>query len=190
MNFSTDPEEFIEQVSRGDLTTDQVLGILEEHDHNWGGCEICEYIFDSEIEYLNEYLLGKNPNCASEEVIDAAIEHLTTHFNFNNGGGEELTYVTFATNPKSSAEALKSGATYMYWSEGIQYREEGESYPEEDFLDTLRLVAEHPKATESIFREWLQNGHDARSEREHPDHPGSVDACEMCQSHFREVWGA
>lgn len=190
MNFSTDPEEFIEQVSQGNLTTDQVLGILEEHNHHSSECEICEYLYDSEFEFLSEHLFDKNPDSVNEETIDAAISHLTTHFAFNNGGAEEITCVKFSTNPNSSVETLKSGAMYMYWSEGIQYREEGESYPEEDFLDSLKLVAAHPKATESIFRQWLSSGHDAREEREHPDHLGSVDACEMCQSHLREAWGS
>jgi hypothetical protein len=190
MTFPTDPEEFVELVSEGDLNTDQLIQILDSHDHNTNSCEVCEYLYEDlgEGSYLTEFLVNSNSESITSEFIDRCIKHLTDNFAWNNGGYEESVAVELSTNPKSSAESLKSGATFFFWREGIQIRYDGESYDEDDFISNLKHVASHPLSTEEIFKDWLTSGHDPRAEIDHEDHKGSVDECQTCQGYFNKIW--
>ena len=191
MDFSLEPEEFAEQISSGDLTSEQILLVLDQHNHSGFECPICEFISEDLGEgYLPEYLIANNPNAVNTEVIDRCFKHLTENFEFNDGGYEEGAAVELATNPKSSAETLKAGARYSEWRENIQMRFEGEPYPEEDFRDELKTVASHPLADEGIFLEWLAAGHDPRREMEESIHPASVESCSTCLGYLEEIWKA
>jgi hypothetical protein len=90
MTFPTDPEDFVEVVSEGGLTSEQFLSLIEQHDHNWNDCEICEYIWDDLDEgTISEILIKQNPQAVTAIVLDRSLTHLKENFEWNNGGYEE-----------------------------------------------------------------------------------------------------
>ena len=190
MDFSMEPEAFAEQISSGSLTSEQILRVLDEHNHGWTDCPVCEFVWEDLGEgfYLPEFLLTNNQEVFTAELIDRSLKHLHDNFDFNNGGYEEGVALGFVTNPKSSAETLRAGASYMEWQERIQIRYEGVSYPEEDFKDELKTVALHPLADEVTFRKWLAAGHSPRSEMEESLHKGSAESCSTCLGYLKEIW--
>jgi hypothetical protein len=189
LDFSLEPEAFAEQISQGNLTSEQILLVLDEHDHIWLGCPQCDYISEDLGEgHLPEFLVSSNPTAVNAEVIDRCVKHLTDNYDFNNGGYEEGVAFEFATNPNSSAETLSAGALYMEMREIIETRFEGEPYPEEDFKDELKTVAAHPLADEPTFRKWLAAGHDPRTEMEESLHPDSAESCATCLGYLEEIW--
>ncbi len=191
MEFSPEPKAFAEQISSGNLTSEQILIVLDAHKHSGFRCSLCDYISEGLYAgYLPEYLISQNPGAVNAEVIDSCLECLATNYEFNQGGYEEGVAVRLSTNPNSSARALRAGASHMEVREIIETRFEGKPYPEEDFEDQLRAVSIHPLADEIIFREWLAAGHNPRAEVDEPLHSYLADSCPTCLAYLEEIWKA
>jgi len=182
----SEPEKFVDFVAAKTLDMPALMDLAKQHHHYFGSCEICSYIYENEDSgSVIDLLFQRYKSELTEEAVALLIELLPETAETSNGGYLERVGMEFALHPKSSEEALRQGSTYFYWSEAIEINE-GTPREEDEVRQILRQLAEHPKATEAIVREWLDRAHECRYSL---DHEGAVDACAICQDHFNAVWG-
>lgn len=178
MESPSDPEELIELIEQGELDSEQLQELVKAHAHD--SCEACEQAYElTDCRNIVELVFDTYQNKLTQTDYDL-IEKSWVY-----NGERSIDYAdtyTLALHPLSSLDALKFGAEAFFYNQ-IAWEREGLPLEDEKATQTLSRVAVHPKVTEEIFLEWLATVHEIQS------HDGHSEACETCQSKFRQLWG-
>ncbi len=187
MTIPTKPEEFVDFIFDVRFSSEEILEIMNLHDHSRSDCAVCGYITENGDEFLFEILISRNAESVTEEIIDRSLKYMDDYIPFFEGGNAEYVCYRMALNPKSSQTALERGSMFFRDGINIGLQDENTPEPEEaDFEEVLREVADHPKVNEEIFVRWLEYGHEALEDW---GHEGDIDGCESCQTYLKVIWG-
>lgn len=194
-------ERYFTHLVEDALSPDQILEILETHNHERYECAYCYFLKWEKYSLPVEVLLDNHSETFSSEVIDKCFEIMEANYTYTPSTAEwvsgesdkpERLHVELALHPRSSQDQLRSGAKYYGFVEAAELYEELELNSEDSFLWTLNKVAQHPQVTEDIFHEWLEAGHEARvgdgrveAEGLHVD---EISECTFCQEHLASAW--
>lgn len=221
MQMPTDPDIFISMIDGDDLqgelleelekhfihltedqlTSSQILEVLEAHNHDKYGCAYCYFLISKKYWMTVEVLIHKQLANFTSQIIDKCFDVMETHYAYTdneavwlNGDSDkpERMHVDLALHPDSSEAQLRSGASFFGFVEAAELYEEMELTPETYFLSVLKRVASHPKTSRDIFSSWLEAGHEARSGdgRVEADglHESDIEDCSICKEHEENAW--
>lgn len=187
MTIPTNPEEFVDYIVDVRFSSEQILEIMDLHDHSMLDCEVCGYIEEYREDFLFETLISANPESVTAEIIDRSLKYMNDYVQFFAGGNAEIVCYSLCLHKNSSQDALERGSAFYGLSIDVGLQGENTPDPKEtDFVEVLKEVAAHPKVDEEIFRSWLESGHYALEEW---GHEGAIEGCEWCRIILEEVWG-
>jgi hypothetical protein len=181
LNVPTDPEDFVDWVSLGELSNHDVIELANAHRHDYSSCALCSHLENELQGNVVELLFEHYKERLSQDAFDALFQAMPVTMSYENGGYLEGVMVEFALHPLSSSEELDAACRDYAIRERFNI-EAGGMETEDEFMATLSRVAGHPKATEEIIRNWLSEVHDLR-------HYGSPVLCEICKQHLLAVRG-
>lgn len=187
MNVPIDPEAFFDYIFDVRFSSEEILEIMNLHDHSRSDCAVCGYITENRDEFLFEILISRNAESVTEEIIDRSLKYMNDYVQFFEGGNAEIVCYRLCLHKNSSQDALERGIAFYGLSIDIGLQGEKTPDPKEtDFVEVLKEVAAHPKVDEEIFLSWLEAGHYAL---EQWGHEGAVEVCDWCRIILEEVWG-
>ena len=178
MDFPTDPEELVELIEQGELDSEQLQELVKEHAHY--SCDACEQAYElTDCFNIVELVFETYKNTLEQADYDLIVKSWVSQ---DGRGIFDRNLCELALHPLSDADDLESG-TEWFFNFQIVNEQEGLPLDDQKATQTLARVASHPKVTEEIFLRWLDSVHEIQS------HDGHSEACETCQSKFRQLWG-
>lgn len=221
MTIPTDPDVFIPMIDDGEMSAEmqeeleryfthlseysfspeQLLELLETHNHEKYDCAYCYYLKYEKYWLTVELLINKHSGKFTSEVIDKCYEVMEAHYSYTPSTAEwlngdtdkpERMHFELALLPESRQVQLRSGAEYFGFVEAAELYEEMELNSEDYFESILKKVANHPQVTEEIFQDWLEAGHEARVGDGRVEaeglHVEEISECAACQGHRTAAW--
>jgi len=183
--FPAEPHKLMELIESGQLDIESIMHLTLLHAHKVTHCEACDQIPEHKdgatCESVPGFLFHVYQDKLNQEAFNLIVKTLDQTIDYVDGEPWNLFGLSLDLHPLSSVENLKA-ATVHY--EALHMYHDRTCDHEAESREILSKVAEHKQATEEIVRMWLFVTHSHSS----GGHSQEIDACEICQSHFEEVW--